>query len=453
MTTLIPKFDIKDGGATPTGAVNRPINEKLSDVVSVKDFGAIGDATTDDTTAIQNAIAYAQSLTYGTVYFPQGKYKTTASLTVTRPISFVGDGSFASQILPTSAVTTPCLNWGVIGDTPRPGYAIVIEKLAFIGDATVNANSHGIYLWAGHTEIKDCIIENFAGSGVYATNSWDNIINHCWFHANKVNNISLNEACNMFVISNNYILDSLADGILVTGGNKIVIENNDIEGNHHSGVWLYNNAAVNPIRSCAIRDNYFENNNIDGGYSNINIQRSGGEISSLSVTSNYIETANGSAGVYVNGVNGGVIENNICAGGYAYYPAAEGENIYSFNDQPATTLLMRNDVYSPNTYANRDEGLVVTGRVSRFAVNTQEGFEASSGTLWSVSGRYASSPFPTITIGTNTQSFGTTYPTTGNHYQGDIVWCTNPGAGGNIGWVCVTTGTPGTWKTFGAIAA
>jgi hypothetical protein len=28
-----------------------------------------------------------------------------------------------------------------------------------------------------------------------------------------------------------------------------------------------------------------------------------------------------------------------------------------------------------------------------------------------------------------------------------------PTAGGNIGWVCTTAGTPGTWKTFGAIAA
>lgn len=57
MTTLIPKFDLKDGGATPTGAVNRPIYEKLSDTISVKDFGAVGDGTTDDSTAINNALS------------------------------------------------------------------------------------------------------------------------------------------------------------------------------------------------------------------------------------------------------------------------------------------------------------------------------------------------------------------------------------------------------------
>jgi len=37
--------------------------------------------------------------------------------------------------------------------------------------------------------------------------------------------------------------------------------------------------------------------------------------------------------------------------------------------------------------------------------------------------------------------------------QGDIVFNTAPTAGGSVGWVCTTGGTPGTWKTFGAIAA
>lgn len=48
---------------------------------------------------------------------------------------------------------------------------------------------------------------------------------------------------------------------------------------------------------------------------------------------------------------------------------------------------------------------------------------------------------------------GSAAPTTGDHVVGDIVWDLTPSASGKIGWVCVAAGTPGTWKTFGAIDA
>lgn len=44
-------------------------------------------------------------------------------------------------------------------------------------------------------------------------------------------------------------------------------------------------------------------------------------------------------------------------------------------------------------------------------------------------------------------------PTTGTWNAGDIVLDNVPTAGGTIGWVCVAAGTPGTWKTFGAITS
>jgi hypothetical protein len=42
-------------------------------------------------------------------------------------------------------------------------------------------------------------------------------------------------------------------------------------------------------------------------------------------------------------------------------------------------------------------------------------------------------------------------PASGNYNQGDIVWHTNPRVGGNIGWVCTKSGSPGTWNRFGDI--
>jgi hypothetical protein len=48
---------------------------------------------------------------------------------------------------------------------------------------------------------------------------------------------------------------------------------------------------------------------------------------------------------------------------------------------------------------------------------------------------------------------GIAAPTTGDWVRGDIVFSHAPVAGGSVGWVCTVSGTPGTWKTFGAISA
>jgi hypothetical protein len=53
----------------------------------------------------------------------------------------------------------------------------------------------------------------------------------------------------------------------------------------------------------------------------------------------------------------------------------------------------------------------------------------------------------------NYECDGLAAPTTGTWGVGARVWNITPTAGGVMGWVCTTAGTPGTWKTFGAIAA
>ena len=61
-----------------TGGVAETVSAKLSQTVSVKDFGAVGDGIIDDTTAIQNALDSGKN-----IYFPAGTYMHTGGLTQT----------------------------------------------------------------------------------------------------------------------------------------------------------------------------------------------------------------------------------------------------------------------------------------------------------------------------------------------------------------------------------
>ena len=68
--------------------------------VNVKDLGAVGNGTTDDTTAIRTALQGG-----GGVYFPAGTYRVTSTITVTnKGLHMYGDGG-ASQILFDSSIT------------------------------------------------------------------------------------------------------------------------------------------------------------------------------------------------------------------------------------------------------------------------------------------------------------------------------------------------------------
>jgi pectate lyase-like protein len=70
------------GAPTP-----RTMPERLSDIINVKDWGAVGNGSTPDSAAIQAAIDYCSSTAGGkpaggTVFFPNGIYQLTARLSV-----------------------------------------------------------------------------------------------------------------------------------------------------------------------------------------------------------------------------------------------------------------------------------------------------------------------------------------------------------------------------------
>jgi hypothetical protein len=80
-----------------SGAVPYPVCEKLEQVVSVNDFGAVGDGVTDDAAAIQAAEDYASANSLG-VYFPSGTYLCSSVIYRKGNTDWRGDGMYLSVL-------------------------------------------------------------------------------------------------------------------------------------------------------------------------------------------------------------------------------------------------------------------------------------------------------------------------------------------------------------------
>jgi hypothetical protein len=134
--SLTDVFSIVDN--VPSPDVTKKIAVSVIDAryiptFNVKTYGAKGDTATDDTAAIQAAIAAAQ-LVGGRVYLPQGRYKITSPLIITQPISFAGDGPAVTQFLVTG-------NFGCL--QINAGSATTISHL-YVGDFAILASNLSI---------------------------------------------------------------------------------------------------------------------------------------------------------------------------------------------------------------------------------------------------------------------------------------------------------------------
>lgn len=81
--------------ASGSSAVTRAIQNKLRDAISVKDFGAVGNGSADDTDAIKFALDAVKS--GGVLLFPPGVYRVTSAITKTfdnnAVVSIIGYGA------------------------------------------------------------------------------------------------------------------------------------------------------------------------------------------------------------------------------------------------------------------------------------------------------------------------------------------------------------------------
>ncbi len=126
-----------------TASVPTTAEDKLAQYVSVKDFGAVGDGTTDDTSAIQDAIDAAVA-SKQSLYIPAGTYKLTASLTISDEIVVYGDGNQQSILkLYTSSSST----FAIVCDLPDNSSVVGLNigNIGITGDGGA-ADGGGIYL-------------------------------------------------------------------------------------------------------------------------------------------------------------------------------------------------------------------------------------------------------------------------------------------------------------------
>lgn len=161
-------------GVDSNTPVVRTLQKKLDDFANVKDFGAVGDGATDDTAAINRAIANLQTVeTTGKqkrrLYFPGGTYIVTAPILIYPFTNLVGDGMRSTIIKQTDA-TEECVmrtcdsngNTSVsIGDDGADvPNAISIKDLQF----QTTSDNHIVIL----DSTQDCHFSNVHFSGAYS---------------------------------------------------------------------------------------------------------------------------------------------------------------------------------------------------------------------------------------------------------------------------------------------
>ena len=147
------------GSGTGTAEYSRTVQSKLREVVSVEDFGAVGDGATDDTAAIQKALDYANAQGGTVIHIPSGTYFCTGNLDIYAGTTLFGDGT-----------TNSILTFNHTGDGINSTFPINSSSAA---NVTVK-----------NLKIVNTNLSNSGGGFVNVCGSYVNIIN-CFFRGWK----------------------------------------------------------------------------------------------------------------------------------------------------------------------------------------------------------------------------------------------------------------------------
>lgn len=154
-----------------TGAVERLASEKLKEWVSVKDFGAVGDGVTDDTTAFVQAIATGKL-----VQVPAGTYVLSQQLTIQDKPGIFGDAGGGSVLKFKDVVGLHATYRGaiVLRGTANPATAAAthpsVSSLTIYAAGVIPPNFHGVQI-AYRATVKHVKAHAFTGYGFFVDGS------------------------------------------------------------------------------------------------------------------------------------------------------------------------------------------------------------------------------------------------------------------------------------------
>lgn len=183
------------GYKAPSGAL-RSISDKLGDTLSVEDYGAIGDGSSDDTVAFQAAINQA-AISGNTVVIPAGLYKLTSTLTLPRNVSLQGVG----YAFPVSAYNPTQQHTGVVLLKNHNSHCISvvgsgaysesagISNISIVSNVSTYPNGHGIFVdKVGSYVIENCNVWSCGGDGFHLGDTTGDVTGQLFVRNLYVNN-------------------------------------------------------------------------------------------------------------------------------------------------------------------------------------------------------------------------------------------------------------------------
>lgn len=209
--------------------------ESAKGFANVKDFGAKGDGSTDDTNAFKQAVATGK-----TVYIPSGKYKITSSIAVEANQTIFGGG--------------PVDNWGTEMFGVDSVRAIIIGSTYPFTNLSGNIVKDIAFRGYGLKNVSNAKIYRCSFSGVQGiTNMSNSVVDSTIFL--KTNGSAI-DAVNNNIIQNNFFFETdIVTNLVDSSGNKIL--NNKIE-------WNNNGILVKNSTNDVIAYNTFDRQTVDG---------------------------------------------------------------------------------------------------------------------------------------------------------------------------------------------